>query len=280
MARLPALEHPRRLRAPTVEEWARMTPAERTRLVDSLPEDEVEIYCEPEGDLHEWAVDSAKHVLRRFFRGAGRRIYLAANMGVWYPGQPSFAPDIFAVLDVDPTPPRSKWVVSAEGKGLDWVLEVVVLGDRRKDLGRNVRWYADLGIPEYFVYDRGRQQLSGYRLPGPDARSYEPIRRQSGLLPSLVLGLGLVLDEGRLRFYYAAARLEEDDELSVRLERMAEEQAQRAEEQAQRAEAEKQRAEEQAQRAEAEKQRAEAEKQRAEAEEQRAEAEKQRAEAE
>lgn len=44
-------------------------------------------------------------------------------------------------------------VVADEGKGLDWVLEVVCHGDRRKDLVENVKRYAALGIPEYFIYD-------------------------------------------------------------------------------------------------------------------------------
>src|SRR5262245_36984624 len=41
------------------------------------------------------------------------------------------------------------WVVAEEGKGLDFVLEVLHKGDRNKDLVENVERYAQLGIPEY-----------------------------------------------------------------------------------------------------------------------------------
>jgi hypothetical protein len=51
-------------------------------------------------------------------------------------------------------------VVSAEGKGLDWVLEVHVGGDRKKDAERNVARYARLGIPEYC----GRMRFDGDRV--------------------------------------------------------------------------------------------------------------------
>ena len=65
---------------------------------------------------------------------------------------------------------RDKWVVSAEGKGLDWVLEVHVGGDRKKDAERNVARYARLGIPEYFLYDGASNRLTAYRLATPEAK--------------------------------------------------------------------------------------------------------------
>ena len=39
-----------------------------------------------------------------------------------------------------------KWVVSGEGKDLDFILEVHVAGHARKDLERNVERYAWLGV--------------------------------------------------------------------------------------------------------------------------------------
>jgi Uma2 family endonuclease len=45
---------------------------------------------------------------------------------------------------------RDRWNVRAEGRGLDWVLEVHVGRDRKKDADLNVKRYAQLGIPEYF----------------------------------------------------------------------------------------------------------------------------------
>ena len=84
-----------------------------------------------------------------------------------YPGERGFSPDILAVLGVEEPDEdeRLSWVVADEGKGLDFVLEVLHRGDRDKDLVENVERYAQLGIPEYFVYDRARQQIHGFRLP-------------------------------------------------------------------------------------------------------------------
>jgi hypothetical protein len=58
-----------------------------------------------------------------FFRRTGRKIYLSSELAIFYPGERRFAPDLLAVADVDPHE-RSSWVVAAEGKGLDFVLEI------------------------------------------------------------------------------------------------------------------------------------------------------------
>jgi hypothetical protein len=166
-----------------------------------------------------------------------------------------------AVLDVS-TEPRSSWVVSKEGKGLDFALEVLVLGARRKDLKRNVEEYARLGIQEYFVFDRPRLQLSGFRLRA-NGQSYDPIVPQHGRFASGVLGLELRVEAERLRFYVADAELPAADDLITKLEGFVDdlegrlaaaeeralEEARRAEEEARRAEEEARRAEEEARRA-------------------------------
>ncbi|HEY3358528.1 MAG TPA: Uma2 family endonuclease [Polyangia bacterium] len=204
--------------APTAEQWAALSEDERARVVDSLPASiPAEELAPPEGDQHFDAKSGAREVLRSFFGKLGRRIYVACELTVYYPGEARFAPDLLAVRDVDPHE-RMKWVVSAEGKGLDLVMEVHVAGDWRKDLERNVALCARLGIPEYFVYDRGHQRLHGWRL-GP-AGGYEPIPAQAGRLGSHVLGLELVIEDGRLRFYEGTAALLEPGELVARMERM------------------------------------------------------------
>lgn len=211
-----------------------MSPGERAQVIDSLPEDEVERQLAPEGTLH-WTVQvDAWQTLRAFFDRTGRRMFLAADLATYYPGEPSFAPDLLAVVDVE-SGHRTKWVVLAEGKGLDWVMEMLVLGERRKDLERNVEWYARLGIPECFVYDRGRQALVGWRLPRAARGCYERIVPYAGRVASEVLGLDLLIEEGRLRFYQGTAPLLEARKLTARLERMVEEQAERAEAEARRA---------------------------------------------
>src|SRR5262249_8136415 len=138
---------------------------------------------------------------------------------------------LIAVFDSDDVP-RNKWVVSAEGKGLDWVLEVHVGGDRKKDAERNVIRYARLGIPEDFLYDRARNRLAAYLLAAPEARTYTAILPNHGLFESRVLGLDVQVEQDRLRFYAGTALLLESEEFIVRLQAMADDAQRRAEEEA------------------------------------------------
>ena len=258
-------------RAPSEEEWARMTEAERAACVEALPAQMTDAEClPPEGDLHRDAKSDALDVLREFFRRTGRKVYVAADLTVYYPGVRRFSPDVLAVIGAEPHP-RMKWVVGAEGRGLDWVLEVHVAGDRRKDMERNVELYARLGIPEYFIYDRARQRLSGFVLPAPGAKQYRPMVPQAGFFGSSVLGLELRVEDGRVRYYHGNAQLLDASELIAKLERLSEQQALRAEEESRRAEEGSRRAEEESRRAEEESRRAEEESRRAEEESRRAE---------
>lgn len=194
-----------------------MSEDERRAVVEALPAYiPWEELRPPEGDLHMEAKTDALGTLRTFFASTGRRVYVSSELGVYYPDEPRFAPDLLAVCDVEPHR-REKWVVSAENKGLDFVVEVHVKGSSKKDLEKNVERYARLGIPEYFIYDRRRQQLRGFRLPSPDARRYQAIEPVAGKLPARTLGLDLVLEGGRLRFYVGNACLLDASELVERL---------------------------------------------------------------
>jgi len=177
-----------------------------------------------------------------------------------------------AVTDVAPLPVaaltdeltlfRSVWASSSrtalssarsyEGKGLDWVLEVHVGGDRKKDAELNVARYARLGIPEYFLYDRARNCLSVYRLASREATSYTAIFPNQGLYESGVLGLDAQVEQDRLRFYAGTAPLLESEELVALIHAMADDSLPRA------GEAERRRAEAARLRAEAERRRDEA----------------------
>jgi Uma2 family endonuclease len=279
-------------RAPSLGQWERMLPDERARVVAMLPA-EVPLELLPnEGDPHRKATRGALDALDSFFRRSGRRIYLSSGLAVFYPGERRFAPDLFAVTDVEPHE-RSTWVVAAEGKGLDFVLEVHVAGDRKKDEKTNVERYARLGIAEYFYFDRTRLRLAGYRLPepavpgGPRPSIYQRLVPQSGRFASEVLGLDLALEGPRLRFFAGNALLEDPDEMIARLgsmldkviagqeeaERLAEEFAAKlAEEQRLRGEEQRLRAEEQRLREDAEHRREEEQRLREDAEKQLAEA--------
>lgn len=227
MSALPLPAPPARPRMPDEASWAALSPDARERWLDEAQSALVaEHRLSPEGRLHRGSKQRAHAALERWFSGMGRRVYLGVEEGVFYPEAEPFCPDLFAVMDVeDPGPEadRRRWVVREEGRGIDFVLEIIVHGDRRKDLVDNVSFYAALGIPEYVVYDRKRQKLYGFRLPAPGARRYEPIPLQRGELSSAVLGLGLAIEGQRLRFRAAGATLPEDIELLQRADRAVEE---------------------------------------------------------
>ena len=204
-------------RAPPQEIWDQMTPAERQHVVDSLPSElEISQANPPEGDFHFEAKAAAKATLRGYFQRIGRRVYVACELPVYYANERMFAPDVIAVRDVE-LKHRMSWSVSSEGKGLDLALEILWAGRAKQDLEENVERYAALGIPEYFVFDRRRLRLRGYRLPSPTAKRYQPIIPQEGRLASSVLDLELGIEGETLRFYHGLAALPETGELIARL---------------------------------------------------------------
>lgn len=202
-------------RAPSQELWDRLGDAERARIIQSLPTGQD--LLPSEGTQHFSDKARVFETLRRHFGRINRRIYVASELAVSYPGQPSFCPDILAVADID-FRPRSRWVVSHEERGIDVVLEVVSPSNRHKDLQRNVEWYPTLGIPEYFVYDRDDRQLHGFRLSHPGAATYERIKPLGSGYPSAILGLDLTLEGDDLRFRHGFASVPDGDELINRLD--------------------------------------------------------------
>jgi Uma2 family endonuclease len=204
-------------RAPTMEQWDRMSRVERAHVKELLPsEGTFDFLPPPEGDIHWEASASARVTLREHFRRTGRKIYISANLGVYYPGERVFAPDVLAVLDVE-AHKRASWMVADEGKGLDFVLEIHVDGNLGKDKRTNVVRYARLGIKEYFFFDRKRLTLEGYRLPQANSTAYQHLVPQAGRFTSEVLGLDLMLEGSRVRFFAGAAALEDADETIARL---------------------------------------------------------------
>jgi len=226
-------------RAPTLEQWEAMSDSARRQVVDALPSEFPRLHP-PEGDRHRIPKERALESLREYFRRLRRRVYLSSELPVYYPGERIFGPDVLAVLDVEPHP-RERWVVADEGRGLDFVLEVHVSGDRAKDLEENVTKYARLGIPEYFVYEPTRARLFGYRLV-PGRAEYQPIVPQEGRWTSTTLGLDLAMEGQRIRFYHGSAALPEAEELIVRLGAMIDDIVTREEETARQLEAERKRA--------------------------------------
>lgn len=226
--------------APTLEAWRAMTLEQREQFLVAANE----ATSDPkntmgEGRPHKKAKTRALDMLGLHFKAMGRVVYLAEEMTVVYPGEEVFTPDLLAVVGVEEPEDdeRLAWVVADEGRGLDVVLEVLHRGNRDKDLVENVQRYARLGIPEYFVYDRARQHLHGYRLAGDGARRYQRIVPQQGRYTSAVLGLDLSIQRGRLRFFQGMAELFDTAELLGRLTGIMEDLEAKAEEAEARAEA-------------------------------------------
>jgi len=208
------------LRVPTAEAWRALSPQQREEVQVAINEAlTVPAELMSEGQPHRRAKSRAIDALGLHFRTIGRAVYLAEELAVLYPGERGFAPDILAVLDVEQTEDdeRLAWVVADEGKGPDLVLEVLHRGDRAKDLVENVERYARLGIPEYFVYDRARQQIHGWLLR-PGAARYERQVPQRGHYRSNVLGLDLAILDDNLQFLSGEATLPLSTDLIGRLQ--------------------------------------------------------------
>ena len=218
---------------PSTEAWLAMTEEERSDFVLQVNESLTEIQrAMSEGRPHSRIKSRTMDMLSLHFRTLGRVIYLAEELAVHYPGERAFAPDILAVRDVPDVEDdeRMAWVVAEEKRGIDLVLELLHRGHRKKDLVENVERYARLGISEYFVYDRARRELQGYRLGDPAerrtkgsrlvSRRYDRIVPQHGMLFSQVLDLGLALMGGNLQFFAGAAELPTSELLLNRITTM------------------------------------------------------------
>jgi hypothetical protein len=225
--------------APTEAAWARMTPEQREQAIDALlasesVEENEEREAMAEGDEHLDAKLNLRHTLRDHFGRIGRRIYVGADITVYYPGAKGFTPDVIAVTDVDPGK-RDCWMVSKEGKGVDLAFEVHYKGEWKKDFVSNVKKFAGYRIHEYFIHDVRRHLLRGYRLPAAAGAEYELIPSRAGRLHSSVLELDLALENGQVRFYQGGAILVTSTELIGKLESMVDAAATRAQEQETRA---------------------------------------------
>jgi len=273
--RSPPIE-PTEPRAPSQAAWDKMTHDERMRVVMALPVATQVDVRPPEGDAYRKVKTGALQALEAFFKRLKQRVYVSSDLAIYYPNELRIVPELFVVLDAEPRD-RTKWVVSAEGKGPDFVLEVFASPEAAKEREAHVDRYAALGISELFLLDRTRRWLRGFRLPRPTARSYEPIPLEEGRFSSNVLGLDLALEGPRLRFLYGTAPLPEADETILRLGAMLNEAVLMKEEAERRAVDEGRRALEAALRAQEALKLAEEIKQRADEETRRAEEQGQRA---
>ena len=138
------------------------------------------------------------------------------------PENPPPVPDVYVAFDVADRH-RNSYVVWEEGKPPDFVLEVVSPLSRKRDAKEKPDIYAEIGVPELFLYDPGDEDeptlagvgpaLSGFDLLGGRGGRCRPLPRER--LPGGVVGvrskmLGLCLCvkrsgpkplDGSLRWY-------------------------------------------------------------------------------
>lgn len=204
---------------PDEETWARLSPAEREDVIDRIFAT-ISEYQEAmsEGVRHFRSKVGAGADLEGHFRRAGRAVFVACELAVFYPREPLIVPDVLAVMDCDPGIEPDSWVVQDQGRGIDLVIEMRNQGKKHKTLVECVEDYSRRRIPEYFAYDCRRNTLRGWRLTAPRAQSYRPIIPQGGYFASQVLGLDLGVHERHLRFFINGALIPSERELAGRLQ--------------------------------------------------------------
>ena len=158
-----------------------------------------------ESDWHVVSISLLDELVRNHL-GAPKNYFCGGNMFIYYSVEqakeieayveaatvarkPRFkGPDFFLVKDVDGTKPRDSWVVWREdGRYPDLVVEFISTSTRKKEVERNVGFYAQVfRVPEYFWFDRRSGELVGYRLTADGYVRIEPDAR--GWLWSEVLG--------------------------------------------------------------------------------------------
>jgi Uma2 family endonuclease len=133
-------------------------------------------------------------------------VYVSGNLLLFYQEgdrRKHVSPDVFMVRGVPKLPPRDNYLVWAEGKSPDMVIEITSKTTRREDENKKRVLYRDvLKVPEYFQFDPTQDYLKppfqGHRLVGGE---YLPIEPVADRLPSAVLGLHLERDGTDLRLF-------------------------------------------------------------------------------
>jgi Uma2 family endonuclease len=175
-----------------------------------------------ETDAHADELRACVETLRDHFGGReSPDVYVAGNNFLyWVEGDPTqvVSPDCYVVKGLAGHERRTFKVWLEEGRRPRFVLELTSSSTRRRDLGEKMSTYRDdLQVPEYFLWDLTRdwipEGLRGFRL---EDGVYQPIAPDArGRLPSRELGLELVPDGRRLRFYVPG----QDDSLPTPAER-------------------------------------------------------------
>lgn len=156
-----------------------------------------------ETDRHRDAMVRHIELLKYHYRG--QQVYVSGDLLVYYEEGNSkkfVVPDAFVVKGIEPGR-RRIYRIWMEGKAPDVVIETTSRKTMRKDTVVKPALYAQLGIPEYFLFDPEGDylapRLQGYRF---QAGQYQRIDADAeGCLASRALDLRLKLEDDELQFY-------------------------------------------------------------------------------
>jgi Uma2 family endonuclease len=173
----------------------------RAYIPEYLPESDGEPMAET--DKHRKQMIALLDCLDEYFRPRPD-IYVSGNIFAYPPRDErgerrSVCPDLFVVRGIEKKD-RRIYDMEVEGKAPELIIELVSRSTMIEDLGNKRVIYASLGVREYFLFDPLGEAfpspLRGFRLEGND---YIPM--MGSRLHSEVLGLDLVVEDGKLRLY-------------------------------------------------------------------------------
>ncbi|RKU29672.1 hypothetical protein C6497_05900 [Candidatus Poribacteria bacterium] len=176
------------------------------RQIPFAPTETADLYPESDGkpmaetDLHIQWIIWLRQVLEGYFRQTPD-VYLSGNIMMYDiegPLRTAVSPDILVSFGIGKKARRT-YKVWEEGKPPDFVMEFSSKRSYQNDLEGKVAHYAEMGIPEYFLYDVDRRYLPtplmGFRLVEDAYIEVDP--DDDGGLYSEILNLNFhLLDDG------------------------------------------------------------------------------------
>jgi Uma2 family endonuclease len=140
------------------------------------------------------------HLLERVL-GDREDVCIAGDLAVYYQHpHPPVVPDVMVVFGVEKRK-RKAYLMWKEGKGPDWVLELLSESNADKDWEKNYSIYEQrVRAPEYVWFNpEDPRELRGFRLVSDEYEEMAP--DEHGRLWSKVLGHYLGVHEGWLRLF-------------------------------------------------------------------------------